>query len=63
MRNHNKVIFYTINRSTIKKFIILECVTGMSVYYTLKIITSSVLVGIVGSYTCTEIIKKVAYKS
>lgn len=57
MKNHN-VVFYTIRGSTIKKFIILDCITGTGIYYALKIITSSILVGVVGSMVCTGGIKR-----
>ncbi|OLS34705.1 hypothetical protein BTR25_21170 [Bacillus sp. MRMR6] len=57
--NKNQVVFCTIKGSTIKKFLILDCLTGTSVYFALKIITSSILIGMLGSIACTETIKKV----
>ena len=53
------IVFYTIRGSTIKKFILFDCITGTGIYYGLKILTSSVLIGVVGSIVCTEGIKRV----
>jgi len=58
MKKQNQVFFYTIKGSTIKKFLILDFIVGTGIYYILKIISSSVLVGILGSYICTEGIKR-----
>lgn len=58
----SNVVFYTIRGSTIKKFILLDCITGTGVYYALKIITSSVLIGVVGSIVCTEGMKRLQWK-
>lgn len=58
MKKQNQVFCYTIKGSTIKKFLILDCMAGTGIFYGLKIISSSVLVGIIGSYVCTEVIKK-----
>ncbi|MFD2215623.1 hypothetical protein [Metabacillus endolithicus] len=62
-QNQNQVIFYTIRSSTIKKFIILEGFTGTGIYYGLKLLTSSVLAGVIGSVVCIEIIKKIPFKN
>jgi hypothetical protein len=62
MKNQN-VVFYTIRGSTIKKFIILDCMTGTGIYYALKFITSSIIVGIVGSMVCTESLKNCLVRS
>ncbi|THF79825.1 hypothetical protein E6W99_11340 [Metabacillus sediminilitoris] len=62
MKGQNQVFFCSIRGSTIKKFIILDCITGTGIYYALKIITSSVLVGVVGSIVCTESIKRIPSK-
>lgn len=56
----NQVIFCTIKGSTIKKFLIIECITGMGMYYAIKIISSSVLIGVIGSIAGTETIKRVS---
>jgi hypothetical protein len=54
MKKQNQVVFYTIKGSTIKKFLILDCITGTGIFYALKIISSSFLVGFFGSMACTE---------
>ena len=61
MKNQN-IVFYTIRGSTIKKFIILDCLTGTGIYYALKFITSSIIVGIVGCMVCTEGLKRLPCK-
>ncbi len=61
MKNQT-VVFYSIRGSTIKKFIILDCITGTGIYYALIFITSSILVGIVGSMVCTEGLKRLSCK-
>ncbi|MFJ8246813.1 hypothetical protein [Peribacillus asahii] len=58
MKTQNQVVFYTIKGSTIKKFLILDCITGTGIYYAFKIISSSVL----GSIVCTEGIKRLPNK-
>lgn len=58
----NYVVFYTIRGATIKRFILLDCITGTGIYYGLIIITSSVLIGVVGCVVCTEGIKRVICK-
>lgn len=62
MKTQNLVVFYTIKGSTIAKFLLLDCITGSGIYFLFKIISSSVLVGVLGSFVCTEGIKKVACK-
>lgn len=62
MKKQNQVVFYTINGSTIKKFLILDCITGTGIYYAFKIISSSVLVGVLGCIVCTEGIKRLPSK-
>jgi hypothetical protein len=57
MKHHN-VVFYAIKGSTIKKLIIIDFITGTFIYYGLIIITSSILVGVVGSMVCTESMKR-----
>jgi len=51
-------IFITIKGSTIKKFIIFDCLTGTGIYYTVKFITASIIIGLIGSVVGTEGIKK-----
>lgn len=62
MKKQNQVVFYTIKGSTIKKFLILDCLTGTGIFYALKIISSSILVGFFGSLVCTEGIKRLHNK-
>lgn len=62
MKKQNKVVFCTIKGSTIKKFLILDCITGTGIYYAFKIISSSVLVGFLGSIVCTEGLKRLPSK-
>jgi hypothetical protein len=62
MKKQNQVVFYTIKGSTIKKFLILDCITGTGIFYALKIISSSFLVGFFGSIACTEGIKRLHNK-
>ncbi|WP_225983606.1 MULTISPECIES: hypothetical protein [Bacillaceae] len=61
-KTHNQVVFYTIRWSTIKKFLVLDFITGTGIYYAFKIISSSVLVGVLGSIICTEGIKRLPGK-
>ncbi len=62
MKRGNQVVFYVITRSTIKKFIILDCIAGSSIFYTFKFISSSVVVGLLVSYVCTEGMKRLPIK-
>ncbi|MEH7494887.1 hypothetical protein [Neobacillus niacini] len=62
MKKQNQVVFYTIKGSTIKKFLILDCITGTGIFYALKIVSSSILVGFFGSLVCTEGIKRLHNK-
>lgn len=62
MKKQNPVVFYTIKGSTINKFLILDIITGTGIYYGFKIISSSVLVGILGSIVFTEGIKRLPSK-
>ena len=64
MKKHNQVVFYTIQMkgSTIKSFLILDCIAGMGIYYLIKWISTSVLIGVIGSIVGTHGIKKVSVK-
>jgi len=57
MKKQNQVVFYAIKGSTIKKFLLIDCITGTSSYFVFKIATSSILIGMVGSIACTEGLK------
>ena len=58
----NQVIFYIIKGATIKKFIIIDCIIGTAIYFTVKVISSSLLIGFVGSIIGTEGIKRICFK-
>ena len=62
MKSQNQVVFYTIKESTIKKILILDIIVGTGIYYSFKIISSSVLVGVWGSIVCTQCIKRLISK-
>ena len=57
-KKQNQFVFYTIKGSTIKKFLILDCLTSTGIYYVIQIISSSALIGFVGSIVGTECIKR-----
>ncbi|NRG43397.1 hypothetical protein HRF87_01305 [Bacillus sp. CRN 9] len=59
LKKENQIIFYSIKGSTIKKVFIIDLVTGTGIYYIVKFISASVLIGIIGSVVGTEGIKKV----
>ena len=59
MKPQNQVVFYTIEAAAIKKFLLLDVITGTGAYYAFKMISSSVLIGILGSIVCTEGIKRI----
>ncbi|KGE16614.1 hypothetical protein [Paenibacillus wynnii] len=54
LKKRSKIVFYVIKGSTIKKFLILDLVTGTGIYYALKLIYSSVLIATAGSVIGTE---------
>lgn len=58
MRIQKQFVFCTIKGSAIKSFVILELVTGTGIYYAVKIISSSVIIAMVGSMIGTKGIKK-----
>jgi hypothetical protein len=62
MKKQNHIIFYTIKGSTIKKFLILDCITCTGIYYAIKIYTASVIIGVLGSMVGTEGIKRASDK-
>lgn len=62
MKNQHQVVFYTINHSTIKRFFILDCMIGTGFYFLFKILSSSVLVGVLGSFVYTEGVKRLTRK-
>nr|WP_307471554.1 hypothetical protein [Cytobacillus purgationiresistens] len=56
----NQIVFYTIKASAIKKFLIIDLITGTGIYYAVKIISASVLIGIGGSIIGTEGVKRMS---
>jgi hypothetical protein len=58
INNQNQVVFYTIKGSSIRKFLIIEIVTGTGIYYALKLFSSSVLIAMIGSIVGIEGIKR-----
>ena len=62
MKTKNLIVFYTIKGSTISKFLIIDCIAGTGIFYIVKIITTSVLVGMLGSIVCTEGLKRLPFK-
>jgi len=57
-RYQNKIVFCTIKGSTIKKFLIIDLITGTGIYYVLKVICSSLIISSIGSFIGAEGIKK-----
>jgi hypothetical protein len=57
-KKQNQVVFYTVKVSSIKKFLIIDLVTGTGIYYVVKIISANVLIAIVGSIVGVEGIKR-----
>ncbi len=62
IKTNNQVVFYSIQGSTIKKFLLLDFILGTGIYYLVKIISSSILIGSIGSFICTEGIKRLSSK-
>ncbi len=58
-RKNDQIFIHIIKCSTIKKFLILDLVTGTGIYYVVKFISSSVLIALIGSIIGTEGIKKI----
>ena len=64
MKKQNRIVFYTVKMkgSAIKTFLILDCITGTGIYFLIKWISSSILMGVVGSIVGTHGIKKISVK-
>lgn len=62
LKKQQPFVFYTIKGSTIKKFLILDCITGTGLYYALKIYSSSVVIGILGSMVGVEGVRKISVR-
>ncbi len=57
-KKNNQFVFYTIKSSTIKKFVIIDLVTGTGIYWTVNFISSSALIAIISCILGTKKIKK-----
>lgn len=57
-RYRNKIVFYVIKGSTIKKFIIFDLFTSTVTYYLLKALFPIVIVAIIGSFIIPEGFKR-----
>ncbi len=58
MGKDNRIVFLVIKGSTIKKNFLLDLIVGTGIYFTIKYMSSSVLVASIGSFIGTEGIKK-----
>ncbi|WP_339816950.1 hypothetical protein MKZ15_16430 [Paenibacillus sp. FSL R7-0216] len=52
-------IFVTIKASTIRNIFVLDLIAGTGIYYLIKLVTASVLLGSVGSALGTEAMKRI----
>ncbi|WP_442637323.1 hypothetical protein [Rossellomorea marisflavi] len=63
MKAQHQVIFYAaIHGSSIKRFLLLDCLAGTGFYYIGKVLSSSAYVGVAASVICTEGIKRLLPK-
>ncbi len=62
MKAQHQVIFLAIHSSSIKRFILLDCLAGTGFYYMGKVLSSSAYVGLAASVICTEGIKRLLPK-
>ncbi|PFE01255.1 hypothetical protein COE15_18515 [Bacillus cereus] len=58
-RKNAQIVIHIIKGSTIKRFLILDLVTGTGIFYIVKFISSSALIAFIGSLMGTESIKKI----
>ncbi|MBW3494213.1 hypothetical protein [Bacillus sp. FDAARGOS_1420] len=56
--NNNQFVFHTIKSSAIKKFVIIDLITGTGIYWTVNFISSSALLAIISCVLGTKKIKK-----
>ncbi|MEN0642679.1 hypothetical protein MKY91_05840 [Alkalicoccobacillus gibsonii] len=56
----DQTVFYSIKGSTIRNFIIIDCISGTGIYYVAKIVTTSIVIGIVSSVVGTVEMKKLS---
>ncbi|MFJ7746440.1 hypothetical protein [Peribacillus sp. NPDC097295] len=59
VKRKNQIVFYTVKGSTIKNFLIIDMIMGTGIYYVVKMISTSVLMGMIGSYVGSEGIKRI----
>ncbi|MFB4212617.1 hypothetical protein ACE1TH_11970 [Shouchella sp. JSM 1781072] len=57
-KGNHKFVFYTIKVTKLKRFLLLDMVAGTGIYFTVKVVTASVVAGMVGSVIGTEGIKR-----
>lgn len=60
INTQKEIVFYTIKASSLKKFLIIDLIAGTGIYYVVKIISTSVLLGMAGSIIGAEGIKKIS---
>ena len=56
-KKQHQMVFYSIKGSSIKNFLLIDLITGTGIYYAVKVISASVIMGMVGSVIGTEGIK------
>lgn len=54
-----RMIFITIEKSTLQKFVLIDLVIGSGLYYIIKLISCSLLLATIGSMAGTEGIKTI----
>ncbi|MCY8232558.1 hypothetical protein [Priestia endophytica] len=54
----NHIVIYTIEASTIKKIVVVDLFFGTGIYYAAKIISASVMIGMISSIAGTEGVKR-----
>ncbi len=55
---NNQFIFHTIQGSAIKKFVIIDLITGTGIYWTVNFISSSAILAIISCILGTKKIKE-----
>ncbi|UOE95290.1 hypothetical protein [Alkalihalobacillus sp. LMS39] len=59
MKKQNQVVFYTIHSSALKRFFVIDCLTGTSVYYAVTYVSTSAIAGVIGSVAAVVAIKRI----
>lgn len=57
-KGNHKFVFYTIKVTKLKRFLLLDMMAGTGIYFTVKVVTASVVAGMVGSVIGTEGLKR-----